>query len=127
MFMKQAVVILPMVLLAGPASATHNAPLSAPELAAQLGDENAPYILDVRSEREFESGHVPGAKHIHYKALSSRLSELGVAKDEEIVVYCEVGGRAQVANNILESAGYTEVRNLKGHMRNWRSGDFPVE
>lgn len=113
--------------LAGPAWATHNAPISAPELAAQLGDEDAPLVLDVRSQEEYRSGHLPGAKHIHYKELSSRLSELNAAKDEEIVVYCEVGGRAQVANQVLESAGYKRVRTLEGHMRNWRAGDFPRE
>ncbi len=114
-------------LLAAPVAATHNAPMSAAELADRLGDEGAPFILDVRSEQEYQSGHVPGAAHINYQQLSSRLTELSPARDEEIVVYCEVGGRADVANKILESAGYTRVRNLEGHMRNWRGEDYPQE
>ena len=106
--------------------ATHTAPMSASELAARLGDNNAPLILDVRSEREFESGHIPGALNIPYDQLPQNLSELDSGQ-KGIVVYCEVGGRARVAHDFLESAGYARVRNLQGHMRNWRAGGYPQE
>jgi rhodanese-related sulfurtransferase len=101
--------------------------ISPAELASQLDENNAPLVLDVRSSREYEAGHVPGALHIPYDQLASRLEELGGGKDREIVVYCELGGRAEVAADILENAGYSRVRDLEGHMRRWRSGDFPRE
>lgn len=126
MAIRSIVLCLLIGLAAAPAGATHNAPMNADELADRLGDEGAPLVLDVRSEREYQSGHVPGAVHINYQELSSRLSEVSADRDEEVVVYCEVGGRADVANEVLESAGYTRVRNLEGHMRNWRSENYPL-
>lgn len=127
MLVRRSVLFLLIGLFAGAVSATHNAPVSAPRLAAQLDKGDAPLILDVRSEQEFQSGHVPGATNIPYQELPDNLSKLSGGKDREIVVYCESGGRADVANNFLESAGYTRVHNLEGHMRHWREGGFPQE
>ncbi len=81
-------------LLAAVAPAVQAGSISAPALESRLSEGQAPLILDVRSEREYESGHVPGAINIPYRELPARLSELTVSEDDEVVVYCEVGGRA---------------------------------
>jgi len=114
-------------LLTAAASASHNEPMSAAKLARQLGSEQAPLVLDVRSTGEYQSGHVPGAVHIPHTRLAGRLSELDAGKQQQVVVYCEQGPRARRAESILEEAGYTEVRTLKGHMSHWRSGGYPTE
>lgn len=107
--------------------AAHLDPVSAPDLSAQLGDDGAPLVLDVRTEREYDSGHVPGAVNIPHTELPARLSELSTGRRGEIVVYCEVGGRAAVAEDILEEAGFTRVRSLQGHMRDWRANRHPMQ
>lgn len=101
--------------------------MSQDELLAVLGEAPPPLILDVRSTREYESGHVPGALHIHYQDLPDRLDELRAQHPDSIVVYCEVGVRATLAERILNQADFANVLHLDGDMRAWRSRDLPTE
>ena len=97
------------------------------DLLQKLEAGSAPLILDVRSPGEYQSGHVPQAINIPHYELASRLNELPVTKDREIVTYCERGPRAGVAENILEQAGFTDVRHLEGDMHSWRYNSLPIE
>ena len=54
-------------------------------------------VLDVRSQEEFQEGHVPGAINVPHDELASRLSELSGGTQRPVVVYCERGGRAGMA------------------------------
>jgi rhodanese-related sulfurtransferase len=96
------------------------------DLLDRLQDTPAPIVLDVRTPREFQSGHVPGAVNIEYRQIPSRLADLAAVREREVVVYCEVGPRAQVAQDILQQAGFTNVRHLQGDMRAWRQDRLPV-
>ncbi len=69
------------------------------------------FILDVRTEREFATGSVPGAVHIPLHELRQRLSEL--PRDKRIVVVCNVGFRAYLATRILLQNGF-DAANLSG-------------
>jgi phage shock protein E len=84
-------------------------------------------ILDVRTAGEYNSGHIPGAINIGYKAISTRLDELAIYRDKNIVVYCEVGGRARMAQSDLTKAGFSNVYHLTGDMRAWRSAGQATE
>ena len=97
------------------------------ELAARISSKEAPFILDVRSPDEFVSGHIPGAVNVPVHELSERLVALGLSPKDEIVVHCERGGRAEVAESMLRTSGYTGVRDLSGHMAAWRAGGYPLE
>ena len=68
-------------------------------------------LLDVREKYEVEAGHLSGAVHIPLNALRQRLHEL--PKDQEIVVYCQVGLRAYIGTRILQQNGF-KVSNLSG-------------
>ncbi len=61
-------------------------------------------LVDVRSEVEFASGALPGAKNIPVQALAGRLGEIDKAKP--VVVYCASGMRSARAASILKSAGF---------------------
>lgn len=74
-------------------------------------------LLDVRSEGEFEQGHIDGAVNIPIQDLMERIGELG-EKDDQIVVYCQSGGRSAVAKRLLKGQGFTEVHDL-GRMARW--------
>jgi rhodanese-related sulfurtransferase len=102
-------------------------PITPAELAERIASHSAPLVLDVRSPREFASGHIPGARNIPFTELGSRLSELDLSEDDEVVVLCEVGGRAAVAATVLRASGYSNVRRLTGHMKAWRAGGYPLE
>lgn len=82
--------------------------------------------LDVRSAREYASGHVPSARHLPYwRLLFGRRPPLPSA--ETIVVYCGHGPRAWIAKAALRARGYRDVRLLAGHMRAWRKAGRPLE
>jgi rhodanese-related sulfurtransferase len=96
------------------------------ELAARLADNNPPLILDVRTEKEYASGHIPGAVNIPHLQLAERMSELPADTGTEIVVHCKSGKRAESAEAVLQAAGYSAVRDLDGHMQAWSGAGLPV-
>lgn len=97
------------------------------ELAARISSGSAPTILDVRTPEEFASGHIQGALNVPVNELPDRLASLKLSPTQEIVVHCQRGGRAASAESILRQSGYTQVRDLSGHMEAWRGGGYPVE
>jgi phage shock protein E len=122
--------ILALLLFAvGPACAeAPAAPTIGPaDLAARISDASAPVIVDVRSAKEFASGHVPGAVNLPHGEVVERLAGLDLEPDDEIVVYCESGRRAATAEAALRSAGFTGVRHLEGDMSGWRASDLPCD
>ncbi len=97
------------------------------ELANRIDTHNAPLILDVRTPGEYAAGHIPGAVNIPHTDLRDRLSELISHLNEEIVVHCQTGPRAGVAQSILLQAGFTQTRELEGHMQKWKANGYPIE
>ena len=98
-------------------SAAHEWDITAPELAESLRGANAPRLLDVREPHELEISHLDGATLIPLGQLASRLSELDTA--QEMVVFCKAGTRSARALELLLSAGFRKVKNLKGGINAW--------
>lgn len=90
--------------------------VTAGEMAA-LRDAGA-VVLDVRSEREFAAGHVPGARNVPIDQLRGRLSELPIGAS--VITYCAVGQRGYIAERILRQRGWQDVHNLSGGFRSWQ-------
>ncbi len=79
----------------------------------------SPYVVDVRTEQEWNSGHIPGAQHIPVDELEARLNE--VARDgRTIFVTCAGGGRSTGASEYLANRGFLNVFNVEGGMNGWR-------
>lgn len=76
-------------------------------------------LIDVRSPREFESGHLPRARNLPLERLLA-LPEAAGSKDRPVVVYCKSGTRSAAAARALRRAGYGTVVNL-GPMFAWGS------
>lgn len=74
-------------------------------------------ILDVRQPKEYESGHIPGAKLIPLPELGNRLDELD--PDKPTLTYCAIGGRSRIAAQMLSGGGFGEVYNLSGGIKAW--------
>lgn len=87
----------------------------------------APLILDVRSVAEYNHSHIPGALNMPHRDLPHRLGELAAFKTRPIVLYCEAGVRARIAETALVEAGFQQVIHLTGDMQAWRRKAFPVE
>lgn len=76
-------------------------------------------LVDVRTDAEWSSGHVPGATHIPVAEIGRRHTELD--KTKPVIVYCRSGARSGRAASILQQAGFSEVFNL-GPMSAWPVG-----
>ncbi|WP_409343320.1 rhodanese-like domain-containing protein [Paenibacillus sp. MBLB4367] len=82
----------------------------------RIGRNDPVTILDVREQEEWESGHIPGAKHIPLGQIARALNELD-PKAETIVV-CRSGNRSGMACEYLAPLGY-RVSNMAGGMSSW--------
>jgi hydroxyacylglutathione hydrolase len=82
-------------------------------------------IVDVRSPREWKSGHVPGAHHIFLPELRKRSGELD--RNKPTAVYCASGYRASIATSILKAEGFEDLWNVPGSWEAWKKAGFPVE
>ena len=80
-------------------------------------------VLDVRTQAEFERGHIPGAILAPVDELRDRLDDL---VGEEYVVHCAVGQRAHTAIQILKSKGI-RASNLSGGYTTWKFGQDALE
>jgi len=83
-------------------------------------------ILDVRTQSEYDKGHLENAILMPETELKSRIDELLQYKDTEIVVYCHIGARSSEASNILDSNNFTKVYNVLGGIKAWESANYPV-
>ena len=95
--------------------------------ATQLINHQDALVLDVREEKEFQAGHIPGARHIPGGQLGGRLKELERFKTRPILVNCRSGMRSATACNVLHREGFTEVYNLKGGIAAWEQANLPLE
>ncbi len=91
-------------------------------------------LVDVRTESEFAEGHIPGAINIPYSSSPCTAETLeedvrilygdqGLSANDPIVVYCQSGVRATAAAEVLEQAGYTNVKVYKGSWADWTSDE----
>ena len=92
--------------------------------AYQMVDDGA-FLLDVRTQEEWDDFHAPQATLIPLDELASRVAE--VPTDQDIVVICRSGNRSQVGRDTLLAAGFTSVTSVAGGMNEWRSAGYPTE
>jgi adenylyltransferase/sulfurtransferase len=88
------------------------------ELKRKQDENERFFLLDVREPHEYPIANL-GAPLIPVGSLDSRIGEIPVAKDSEIVVHCRSGARSQKAAVILRNHGFTNVRNLAGGILDW--------
>jgi len=97
-------------------SAGANWDITATELAERV-KTNHLKLVDVREPHELEISRLPNATNIPLGQLAARLSELDSA--EEMVIFCKSGGRSARGLELLVSAGFKKVKNLKGGINAW--------
>jgi rhodanese-related sulfurtransferase len=71
-----------------------------------LKNDNNVTLLDVRTEEEYKSGHIKGARLIPLGALEANLAKLEADRHKKIIVYCRSGNRSIAASRILEKHGF---------------------
>lgn len=91
----------------------------------KAADDSSTVLLDVRTQSEWDDGHIDRALFIPVQELERRLGELEPYKDKTIIAYCRSGNRSGVAARILEKQGYT-VLNMEGGIIRWQKEDLPL-
>jgi sulfur-carrier protein adenylyltransferase/sulfurtransferase len=91
--------------------------ITAGELAERLKKLEPLHLIDVREPHELEISHLEGAQLIPLGQMAAHLSELDSAR--EIVLFCKSGTRSTRALELLASAGFRKVKNLKGGINAW--------
>jgi rhodanese-related sulfurtransferase len=85
--------------------------------AKQLIDENKVVVIDVRTQEEFQEGHIPNAKLLPLQEIEQRLEELD--KDGTYLIVCRSGNRSAEASEILTNNGFANIYNMTGGMGSW--------
>jgi hydroxyacylglutathione hydrolase len=89
--------------------------IGAGELAARA---DGPTVIDVRTETEWNEGHIPGSVHVPLPYLERRIAEL--RGRQPIVTYCQSGARSATAASVLRAAGVEDVSSVEGGFDAWQ-------
>ncbi len=89
-------------------------PISVQEARTKLKEF---FVLDVRTQAEFEAGHIDGATHIHAGRLLNNLER--IPKDRPVLVHCQSGARSAAAISALRAAGLSNLLELEGGYEAW--------
>ena len=85
------------------------------EQAKEIMDSEEGYIiLDVRTQEEYDEGHIPGAILIPYDEILEKAESVLTDKDQLILVYCRSGRRSKIAAEALAELGYTNIKEFGG-------------
>lgn len=98
--------------------------LDAPKAYAMLQQDQAVFLLDVRTLREYQNVRLADARLIPIDQLPARQSEL--PRDRPILVYCEVGQRSAQVAAYLAGQGFPAVFDLQGGIWGWQLRNLPV-
>ncbi len=98
----------------------------APLEAVGLMNHKDAVLIDVREDKEFQDGHILGARHIPLGKLSGALAGLENLRGKPIIVGCRSGARSASGCAVLRKNGFEEVYNLKGGMLAWQNANLPV-
>ena len=85
------------------------------EEAKQIMDTEEGYvILDVRTQEEYDEGHIPGAIVISHEEIEEKAEDVLTDKDQLILVYCRSGRRSKISAESLVELGYTNIKEFGG-------------
>jgi len=90
------------------------------EFRKKMASQN--YVLvDVRTEKEFDDGHIENALNIDYfsTTFSDEISNIGL--ERPVLVYCRSGNRSGKSMRIMSDLGFKEVYNLIGGIKGWKA------
>lgn len=92
----------------------------------QLQKEGIP-VIDIRTQKEFDQGHIPGVIHIDFFASDfiERISKQDMS--EPIIIHCASGGRSGKATKKLMDAGFQIIYDYSGGFSDWKSKGLDVE
>lgn len=102
--------------------------LNVGDFQAKMDELEEVQIIDVRTIEELqETGYIPKAQHIDYKADNFAAIIGALDKDKPVMVYCKSGGRSGNACDMLKKMNFKEIYDLEGGVTAWKSASMPTE
>jgi rhodanese-related sulfurtransferase len=95
-----------------------------PSVVKEKMDKEKICFVDVRSEDEFKSGHVPGAICVPLDRFES--GETPVPKDQVVILSCQSGRRSARAKEILKNKGFENIIEMDGGFSAWQQSGYPI-
>jgi rhodanese-related sulfurtransferase len=95
--------------------------ITAEELKARLNAGEELNLVDVREPDEHVAFNIGGIFLPLGKIQTMQTDDIEELKEEEVIVYCRSGNRSGQACLILETIGFTNVKNLVGGMNDWQA------
>ncbi len=93
--------------------------------AVRLMNQGA-LLVDVRSQAEFDSGHIIDARHVPQDQVGQAGESLKRLKEKVVITCCESGMRSGAAARVLKAQGFAKVVNLRGGLQAWRAENLPL-
>ena len=93
-------------------------------IADELANQNPPLVIDIRSPREWSTGHLTTSINLPLSQLQQRIDE--VPRDRRIAIHCAGGYRSSIAASILNQHGITNLIELAGGITAWEAAKLPV-
>lgn len=89
--------------------------------AAQLIDETDPMILDCRETKDYRTGHLENALHVH-EGLKDALVKKG-NKERSLLIYCYYGHASEHLAEFFTDFGFKNVYSLAGGYSSWKENE----
>ena len=107
-------------------------PVGTREIGAQdarerLSEQDAPLLIDVRSDQERAASYIPGSIHLPMADVESRLAEVAPDSSRPIITYCAVGQRSLRILPTLAALGYDDAVSMAGGIVAWQALGYPTE
>ncbi|WP_303704065.1 sulfurtransferase [Haloquadratum walsbyi] len=118
-----------------------SSPLVGYETVQTAIDDPTAVLLDTRDRSEYESGHLPGAINLDWRAVvddetrglkspgkcKDVFNSIGITSETHVVLYCNTARRISHTYMILHSLGYTDIDFYEGSLSDWRARDGAIE
>ena len=95
--------------------------------ATRLMNHDDALVLDIREQKEYAEGHIPGAFNLPMSALEKRVSEIDKYKEKPVVVVCRMGSTAGAVGKTLKKSGFSNVVRMAGGMMEWNSAGLQTK
>jgi len=122
-----AALIVILLLLARTWIMPRNAKPLSPMDAVRTASHDDALVLDLRSENEYQGGHIINSVNIPLGFLESRISEIQKYKSSPVILVCQSGNRSLQAANTLKKQAFENIYNMSGGILAWKNANLPLE
>jgi rhodanese-related sulfurtransferase len=106
---------------------TNNKLIDVKSVYEELKNKTDSKIIDIRSPEEYSDKHIEKSINIPLERVESEVEKIIPDKNTMIYAFCRSGGRSFMAQAILESMGYKNIKNITGGILEWQERGLPLK